>query len=178
MIRRVRRGSALRGFEGDPGSAWPSGTSSRVREGGFSLLELMVVMLMVTMLFALVGTSISRSIRGAEIRNASREIVAGIRHTRGQAIVERKQQTFQVDANSKTWTAAEREPVELPEGLDITINTARSEMTGENAGGIRFYPDGASTGGSVKLLAGERTWTVEVSWLTGEVSVKRESDDA
>jgi len=159
------------------GSAAPSGTTSRAREGGFSLIELMVVMLIVSMLFALVGVSISRSIQGAEIRNASREIVAGIRHTRGQAIIQREQQTFQVDADSKTWTAAEREPVEIPEGLDITINTARSEMTGENAGGIRFYPDGASTGGSVELLAGERTWTVEVSWLTGEVSIKRESDD-
>jgi general secretion pathway protein H len=145
--------------------------------GGFSLVELMVVMLIVSMLFALVGVSISRSIRGAEVRNASRDIVAGIRHTRGQAIVQRQQQTFVVDADAKTWTAAEREAVPLPEGLDITINTARSEMTGENAGGIRFYPDGASTGGSVELIAGERVWTINVSWLTGEVSIER-GDDA
>ncbi|MDX1626147.1 MAG: GspH/FimT family protein [Wenzhouxiangellaceae bacterium] len=119
----------------------------------------------------------SRSIRGAEIRNASRDIVAGIRHTRGQAIIQRQQQVFHVDADSETWTAAGREPKAIPEGLDITINTARSELTGENAGGIRFYPDGASTGGSVELVAGERVWTIEVSWLTGEVSIKREADD-
>lgn len=149
----------------------------RPRIGGFSLLELMVVMLIITLLFALVGTSISRSIQGAEIRNASREIVAGIRHTRGQAIIQRQQQIFHVDADAKTWTAAGREPVEIPEGMDITIETARSELTGENAGGIRFYPDGASTGGSVELLAGERTWAVEVSWLTGEVSIRQEADD-
>jgi len=152
--------------------------ASRSRALGFSLLELMVVMLIVTLLFALVGTSISRSIQGAEIRNASREIVAGIRHTRGQAIVQRQQQVFHVDADAKTWTAAGREAVEIPQGLDITIETARSELTGENAGGIRFYPDGASTGGSVELLAGERTWKVEVSWLTGEVSLGQEADDA
>ncbi len=138
----------------------------------------MVVMLLVSLLFAVVGVSVSRSVRGAEIRNASREIVAGIRHTRGQAIIERQQRVFEVDADAKTWTAAGREAAALPEGMDITINTARSELTGENAGGIRFYPDGASTGGSVELLAGERVWTIEVSWLTGEVSIKRESDDA
>lgn len=134
-------------------------------------------MLLVSLLFAVVGVSVSRSVRGAEIRNASRDIVAGIRHTRGQAIIQRQQQVFHVDANARSWTAAGRDAVELPEGLDITIETARSELTGENAGGIRFYPDGASTGGSVELLAGERTWTVEVSWLTGEVSLKRASDD-
>ncbi len=134
-------------------------------------------MLIVSMLFAVVGVSVSRSVRGAEIRNASRDIVAGIRHTRGQAIIQRQQQVFHVDADARSWTAAGRDAVELPEGLDITIETARSELTGENAGGIRFYPDGASTGGSVELLAGERTWTVEVSWLTGEVSLKQASDD-
>lgn len=150
---------------------------SQRRVAGFSLIELMVVMMLVSLLFAVVGVSVSRSIQGAEIRNASREIVAGIRHTRGQAVIQRQQQVFHVDADSRTWTASSREPVELPEGLDITIETARSELTGENAGGIRFYPDGASTGGSVELRAGERTWTVEVSWLTGEVSLKREADD-
>ncbi|WP_376692662.1 GspH/FimT family pseudopilin [Wenzhouxiangella sp. EGI_FJ10409] len=150
---------------------------ARSRSGGFSLIELMVVMLIVSMLFAVVGVSVSRSVRGAEIRNASRDIVAGIRHTRGQAIIQRQQQVFHVDADARSWTAAGRDAVELPEGLDITIETARSELTGENAGGIRFYPDGASTGGSVELLAGERTWTVEVSWLTGEVSLKQASDD-
>lgn len=148
------------------------------RIGGFSLVELMVVMLLASMLFALVGVSISRSIRGAEIRNASREIVAGIRHTRGQSIIQRQQKTFQVDADALTWTAADRSAVKLPEGLEITLETARSEMTGENAGGIRFYPDGASTGGSVRLLAGEREWTIIVSWLTGEVSIERGEDDA
>ena len=149
----------------------------RFRLAGFSLIELMVVMLLVSLLFAVVGVSVSRSVRGAEIRNASREIVAGIRHTRGQAIIQRQQQVFHVDADAKTWTAAGEDAVALPEGLDITLNTARSELTGENAGGIRFYPDGASTGGSVELLAGERVWMIEVSWLTGEVSIKRESDD-
>lgn len=143
-------------------------------ESGFSLLELMVVMVLVAMLFAVVGVSISRSVSGAEIRNAAREITAGIRHTRGQAIVQRQQMVFHVDAENRTWTAAERDQVELPEGLEITLETARSELTGENAGGIRFYPDGASTGGSIMLTANEREWAINVSWLTGEVSLDRD----
>lgn len=151
--------------------------SPRASQAGFSLVELMVVMLIVALLFAVVGVSVSRSVRGAEIRNAAREVIAGIRHTRGQAIIQRRQTTFDVDADARSWTAANREPVQLPDGLHITLETARSEMTGENAGGIRFYPDGASTGGSVELQAGERRWTVEVSWLTGEVSLYREDDD-
>ncbi len=152
-----------------------SATPGRLRrQGGFSLLELMVVIVLAMLLFAVVGVSVSRSIAGAEIRNAARDITAGIRHTRGQAIVTRQQQVFHVDARNRTWKASERDRVELPEGLEITLETARSELTGENAGGIRFYPDGASTGGCITLLAQEREWQVSVSWLTGEVS--RECD--
>lgn len=173
------------GFGEEPfevGSARPGASRAvrarGVRARGFSLVELMVVMVLVALLMAVVGVSISRSIEGAEIRNASREIVAGLRHTRGQAVIKRNEQVFSVDADARTWTAAGREPVAIPEGLDITLETARSEMTGENAGGIRFYPDGASTGGSVELLADERSWRINVGWLTGEVSVEQEADDA
>jgi len=139
-------------------------------ESGFSLIELMVVMVLVVGLFGLVGTSISRSVGGAELRNEVREIIAGLRHTRGQAIIKRTEMVFRADAENLTWQAAGRDQQQLPEGLDITLTTARSEMTGENAGGIRFFPDGSSTGGSVLLSVDERKWYVTVGWLTGEIS--------
>ncbi|MCA1779746.1 MAG: GspH/FimT family pseudopilin [Xanthomonadaceae bacterium] len=143
---------------------------------GFSLIELMVVMILIVGLFGLVGTSIRKSVGGAEIRNEAREIIAGLRHTRGQAVIKRSEQVFQVDADRKTWQAANREPQALPEGLDITLTTARSELTGENAGGIRFYPDGASTGGSITLSVEDRKWYITVAWLTGEISNDRPED--
>lgn len=126
--------------------------------------------MLVVILFGLVGTSIMRSVSGAELRNEARDVVAGLRYTRGQAIVKRQAQVFSVDAEQRTWQAPGQEPQTLPEGLDITLTTARSELTGENAGGIRFYPDGASTGGSVMLSVDERKWYVTVGWLTGEIS--------
>ncbi len=154
----------------------PAVAPRRLRAAGFSLIELMVVMLLIVLLFAVVGVSVSRSVGGAEIRNAAREITAGIRHTRGQAIIQRQQQVFLVDANQRTWQAANREPVQLPDGLEITLETARSEMTGENAGGIRFFPDGASTGGSVRVHAQQREWQINIAWLTGEVSIGQEQE--
>jgi len=143
------------------------------RQLGFSLFELMVVMMLVVLLFTVAGVSVSRSIEGAELRNTAREITAAIRHTRGQAVIQREQQVFLVDADKKTWQAAGREPKVLPESLDITLTTARSELTGSNAGGIRFYPDGASTGGRVVLSSDGREWHITVSWLTGEIARER-----
>jgi len=128
-------------------------------------------MVMIGLLFTIAAVSVGRSISGAEIRNAHRAVTAGLRHTRGQAIVQREQQVFLVDADANTWKAAGESETPLPEGMAITLNTARSELTGENAGGIRFFPDGASTGGSVVLSAGEREWHITVGWLTGEIGL-------
>jgi len=137
---------------------------------GFTLVEIMVVMVLVVGLFGLIGGSIQRSVGAAELRNEVRQVIAGLRHTRTRAIVERTEKVFRVDADRLTWQAADRSVQQLPEGLDVTLTTARSELTGENAGGIRFFPDGASTGGSVLLSVGERQWYVTVGWLTGEIS--------
>lgn len=146
----------------------------RSRQTGFSLAEIIVVLVLIAGVVTIFSVGIARSVSSAEIRNASREIVAGIRHTRGQAIVQREQQVFMVDGASRTWQAANRSPVELPDGLEIEMLTARSELTSERAGGIRFYPDGSSTGGSVTLLMQDREWTINVAWLTGEVSLERD----
>ncbi len=145
-------------------------------EQGFSLIEIMVVMMLVLLLFGVVGVSVSRSVEGAELRNVEREITAGLRHTRGQAIIQRQQQVFTVDSDRRTWQAAGRDAQELPEGLEITMNTARSELTGEGVGNIRFYPDGASTGGSIVLHHQEREWHISVAWLTGEISRDRQRE--
>ncbi|MEX2497527.1 MAG: GspH/FimT family pseudopilin [Wenzhouxiangellaceae bacterium] len=140
------------------------------RSLGFSLVELMVVMVLIVGLFGLVGTSLSRSVGGAELRGEAREIISGLRRTRGQAIINRTEQVFLIDAERLTWKAAGQDQQKLPEGLDITLETARSEMTGENAGGIRFFADGSSTGGSVLLSVDDRKWYITIGWLTGEIS--------
>ena len=59
--------------------------------------------------------------------------------------------------------------------MELRLVTAAEEQTSETTGRIRFYPDGSSTGGKVRLISGEREWQVQVGWLTGEVRL-READ--
>jgi general secretion pathway protein H len=140
------------------------------------MVELLVVLVIVSLMLALVGTSISRSISGAEMRTAAGKVAAGLRYTRTQAILKKSEQVFIVDTEALTYQAAGREPKPLPEGMLVELNTARSELTSETAGGIRFYPDGGSTGGNVRLEANGRIYRVNVAWLTGEASIERTDD--
>jgi general secretion pathway protein H len=144
--------------------------------GGFTLVELLVVLVIIALMLGLVGTSISRNISGAEMRTAASKVAASMRYTRTQAILKKSEQVFLVDTENRTYKAGERDAEELPEGMNVELNTARSELTSETAGGIRFYPDGGSTGGNVRLEANGRIYRVNVAWLTGEASVERPDD--
>jgi general secretion pathway protein H len=138
---------------------------------------MMVVLVIIALMLALVGTSISRNISSAEMRTAASKVAASLRYTRTRAILSKTEQVFLVDTEKLTYKAAEREEEVLPEGIKVALNTARSELTSEVVGGIRFYPDGGSTGGNVLLEANGRIYRVDVAWLTGETSVARQEKD-
>jgi len=143
---------------------------------GFTLVELIVVLGIAALVLALVGTSISRSISGAEMRVAARKMTAALRYTRTRAILDKQEQVFLVDTEKRSYLAPKKKEVELPEGMNVALTTARSELTSESVGGIRFYPDGGSTGGFVELETKGRVYRINVAWLTGEASLQKEDD--
>jgi general secretion pathway protein H len=139
---------------------------------GFTLVEKLVVMAIIALVLGVVATGMSRSISGAEARQAARKVVASLRYTRTQAILRHSEQVFEVDVEKRSYKAPGRDMVALPEGVEILLTTARSEMTSESVGGIRFFPDGGSTGGRVDLSVRGREYVVNVAWLTGEASLE------
>lgn len=140
---------------------------------GFTLVEVMVVMVIIALVMGMVATSISSSVSGAEARAATRKLVASLRYTRARAIIDKSEQVFQVNTENRSYQAPGRKLITLPEGVDVTITTARSEITSEEVAGIRFFPDGGSTGGHIELTVNEREYRVNVAWLTGETKMER-----
>lgn len=144
----------------------------RTASRGYSLLELLVVVLLISLMATLVMTNAIGTLDKARVRAASRDLVAGLRHTRGLAVVKGEARVFELDLRQRAWRAAERDWVELPEGLDLKLLTAAQEVTGDGRGQIRFYPDGASTGGTVTVIGDGRQWQIKVAWLTGEIKLE------
>lgn len=143
-----------------------------MRSRGFTLIEVLVVAMVIALAMAVVAGTMGTGMAGQQMRSASRDMVAALRHTRGQAIVKREAQVLSIDVEGRSYIAAGRASATLPKGLDLEVETARSEVSADGIASIRFFPDGSSTGGSIELSRGTAVWRIEVNWLTGEVVLR------
>jgi len=141
------------------------------RMQGFTLLEMLAVILLIGIAAAAVSFSVAQGLASARINAASSELAGALRATRAQAIVKGAQQNFDVDTHSNTYRNVKQQEVALPKGLRLSITSAKDDQPNDHTGRIRFFPDGSSTGGRITLTSGKREWHVNVSWLTGEVRV-------
>ena len=141
----------------------------RAQQGGFTLIELVAVVVLLGIALSVVSLVFSKSMNSAQIEAASRDLVAALRYTRGQAIVHSRQAALDIDLQNKTYQAPGKAIVHLPRQMRMTLLTAETEQTGSTSGRIRFFPDGASTGGHISVFMGQREWRINVSWLTGQV---------
>jgi general secretion pathway protein H len=137
----------------------------------FTLLEMLAVIILIGIAAAAVSISVTHGLASARINAAAGELAATLRATRTQAIMHGQQRVFQVDTRQATYRGADQRDVRLPKGLDLSVTSAASDQSGGDIARIRFFPDGSSTGGRITLRSGRREWHVNVSWLTGAISV-------
>jgi len=143
-----------------------------LRDRGFTLLELIVVLALMAILMTVVPPMISSALPGTQLKSASRELAAGLRYARNHALTVREEATLTMDVDKHSFQITGRKKAyAIPQDLKIEILTAESETKGENIGAIRFFPDGGSTGGRITLSYGERAFGVDVDWLTGKVRI-------
>ena len=140
------------------------------RAAGFTLIELVAVIVLIALIFAMVSLSFSKSLASAKVQAASRDLVAALRYTRGQAIVTGKSTSLELDIENNRYMVPPRRVVNLPSNMRMSLLTADNEVTGQSSGRIRFFPDGASTGGHISVFLGNDEWRINVDWLTGMVS--------
>jgi len=145
----------------------------RAAQRGFTLLELLMVLVIAAAGYALVVRFTAGGVSGAELKSAARAVAAGLRDARGTAIARQESAALVLDLEHRSFEVSGRGRARsLPERLELKLYTAQSEIVDEKRGAIRFYPDGSSTGGRVTVASGERRLLVDVDWLTGRVSIK------
>jgi general secretion pathway protein H len=140
---------------------------------GYTLVELLVVVGLIAAALAVGAAAMRSGLPGAQLRGAARELAAQLRYTRAQAIVSGQSQVFTLDARTREWQAPNRRHGSLPKEIAIVATGARIEQEHPDQVAVRFFPEGAATGGRIVLKRGDAAWQVDVEWLTGQVALKR-----
>ena len=142
------------------------------RERGFTLLEMVVVLVIAAIAYAVLLSGPLGKASAADLRAAARTVASGLRQAQTTAMATRRDAVLTIDVESREFTVAGDSTVrQLPQALELKLYTAQSEVTSERVGAIRFYPDGSSTGGRITVASGPRKYLVDVDWLTGRVSI-------
>jgi general secretion pathway protein H len=141
-------------------------------EGGFTLLEIIIVLALAAIIYAVVLSAPLGKASAADLKAAARTLASGLRQAQSTAMATRRDAVLTIDVESREFvTTLDRNPRKLPDNLELKLYAAQSEVTSDRRGSIRFYPDGSSTGGRITVASGERKYLVDVDWLTGRVSI-------
>ena len=147
-------------------------SATRVRQAGFTILEIVVVLVLAGIIYSLMLAVPMRGASVADLKSTARTLASGLRQAQSTAMVTRRDAVLSMDLEAREFVMpGDSEPRRLPDNIDFKLYTAQSEVSSDRKGAIRFYPDGSSTGGRITVSSGERKFLVDVDWLTGRVSI-------
>ena len=153
-------------------AARPRSGGVRASVAGFTLIELLVVLAILAIISAMVIPRMLTGPSTTELRSAARQVAAGLRFARSEAVATRQEARLMLDLEHQSFAVDGDNQVRmLPRGVGVKLVTAQSDLVSDKIGAIRFFPDGGSNGGRVTVFADERKYDVDVDWLTGRVAI-------
>lgn len=147
-------------------------TASIAAQAGFTLIELLIGLAILGLMLSAAPALLGKAVPGVEARGAAREMAAGLRAARGQAIASNRETAVILDVEGGVYRVeGEAKARRLPAGIGISLLTAEEQRLDASTARIAFFPDGGSSGGRVRLAQAGRQYEVRVDWLTGRVAV-------
>jgi len=154
-----------------------SARGNRISAGGFTLFELMVVLVLVAAAAGIVAPAFTRSLRGLELETAARNLIIQMRQARSQAIgthrvfrvilVQHREEAYEQELSGDYYVLTDDyervlETVPLPDGARVVIPEEASAPLR-----VSFYSNGRSSGGLFAFQNDTRRIVVWVDPITG-----------
>lgn len=153
---------------------------------GFSLLEAVIVIVILSFVVALVIPTFSSSYRGAVLKSTVRSTAANLRHVRASAIGSGSKKVFALNLREKAFSIlplseqSSNSPVQSIESyIDVyeAVGAAPDYEEHDEEIRLEFLPNGSSNGSNLVFAYNNQSYLIEVSPLTGKVKVSAYQDN-
>jgi general secretion pathway protein H len=161
-----------------------------VRNKGFSLIEMVIVLVLIGLSIALVTPSLSRFSKQVELKTSAKKVSGILRFFRNESV--QKGRVFQVlfdpdlrmvrvralEGDSPVKEGKEELKIQekryvLPSGIQLGEVQIPSPEFPSDLPTIEFYPNGSSNGGTIVLEMQDRKgYRIRVHFLTGMVEIE------
>lgn len=145
--------------------------TSRNKDGGFTLVEMLVVLAVVGLALGVVALRGPQRSPALDLRAAAGTVAETLRLARSRAVAGNRTVGVAFDVAGPSLRLDGAAPRGLPPGIAMAVTATLGNTAGGRLAAIQFAPDGSSSGGRVVLQGGGRRTQVGVEWLTGRVSV-------
>jgi prepilin-type N-terminal cleavage/methylation domain-containing protein len=162
-----------------------------MKRNGFSLMELVIVLIIIGFSSSLVMPSLSRFSKSVELKATAKKVSGILRYYRSEAVQKGKvhqvlfdpdlreviiqllESTEDKSANKKGEEMVQKNKYHLPVGIQIKELKIPSPQYAADFPAIEFYPNGGSNGGSILLDSqDQRGYRIKVHFLTGIVEIE------
>ena len=147
---------------------------ARSRESGFSLIELIVVLMIIAIASGLAAPGIQSGWRARDVRSGTRNLAAIMRGLRERAVRRGVEQELVLETDGQTFSWTDGKETTLPGGATITgIRGGWRDQDGRVR--VVFYPNGGSTGVSLVVAQADGnslSFNLRVDPMLGSVVIQ------
>ena len=148
----------------------PAGKDNR----GFSLIELVVVLMLIGISMAIVAPNIAKGLQDREVRGAALSLAARARDLRNQALFDGIPQQLVVNLPQGSYLVARTKEFQLPTDVKFA-SVEGGESVDRDTKRFYFFPNGSSLGGEIVLADSDKaiSYLIRLEPLTGKIEVSR-----
>lgn len=141
------------------------------REAGFTTIELVVVLTILAVVYALATPLVAGRLDGPRLKQAASDITSALRAARATAVTQSRPITFEIMGQGAAWRIDDRN-ASFNDHIRLSLRPVggRVEL---RRGGVTFFSDGGSTGGALTIRNAKHSRVIQIDWLTGRVTSAR-----
>jgi general secretion pathway protein H len=128
-------------------------------------------MVIIIMSIAAISTLYRAPSGAKQVKAAALLAASRLRDLRAAAMSTGSERVATIDVGERVIRFSDgRTPIKLNNAIDIAMTGADSERRSPLMSGVRFFPNGSSTGATIDLKSERQAYEIRINWLTGRVS--------